>query len=403
MKTIDLKKKLEVLISCAGLAICSLGLIINVNGVFFKPLAKALGVGIGTVSITSTLTTLATGLASVYALKIIKIKDFRRVLLLSLSITVASTIGIALCKDLFTVYVLSIIRGIASCFFNTPVVTMIIGNWFISKRGTYSGVVMAFSGFGGALMSPILSNIIERADYRVAMLVCAAAMVLVSLPALFLLKASPQEEGYLPFDDGRQETERKTGSGQQNYSIGSHLFIRLMVVAFLCQSICSIAQHLSGYGESLGLSSSQGAFMISVAMIGNISGKFLVGFMADRIGEIRSGIVLVSGFLFGLLLLVFGKSYILLLIGSLFLGTSYASAVMLSNVTFAIYGNRQYGDAYAMLTLIINIGGAIAVALIGYAYDLSGSYKAILLTAILMCLIVLVSFLKIKKEVKNDL
>ena len=66
MKTVDFRKKLGILLSCAGLAVCSLGLIINVNGVFFKPISEALGVGRGAVSLTSTLTTLATGFASVY-------------------------------------------------------------------------------------------------------------------------------------------------------------------------------------------------------------------------------------------------------------------------------------------------------------------------------------------------
>ncbi|MCR4634455.1 MAG: MFS transporter, partial [Erysipelotrichaceae bacterium] len=363
MKTVDFKKKLEILLSCAGLAVCSLGLIINVNGVFFKPISEALGVGRGAISLTSTLTTLATGFASVYALKIVNRSGLKKVLIISVLITVLSTAGIAFSKNLMIIYLLSVIRGIASCFFNTPVVTMIIGNWFITGRGTYSGIVMAFSGLGGAVMSPVLSRIIEKYDYRISLLFSVLMMILVCLPALFFLKASPEEAGYRPYLKEEENEIRKKQSYEIVFRKDSLDFFLLMIIAFLCQATCSIAQHLSGYGESLGYLSSQGAFMISVAMIGNISGKFLVGFLSDRIGELKSGLVLVSSFALGLILLFLHNGYLMLLIGSLLLGFSYACAVMLSNVTFAVYGNVQYGDAYGLLTLIINIGGALSVAL----------------------------------------
>ena len=404
MKTVDFRKKLGILLSCAGLAVCSLGLIINVNGVFFKPISEALGVGRGAVSLTSTLTTLATGFASVYALKIVNRYDLKKILIISVLITVLSTVGIAFSENLLVIYLLSIIRGIASCFFNTPVVTMIIGNWFITGRGTYSGVVMAFSGLGGAVMSPVLSRIIERYDYRISLLFDALLMILVCLPALFFLKASPEEEGYRPYLKGEHSEKQEKRSYGIVFRKDSLVFLLLMTIAFLCQATCSIAQHFSGYGESLGFQSSQGAFMISMAMIGNISGKFLVGLLADRIGELRSGLVLVSSFALGLILLFLSKGYLMLLIGSLLLGFSYACAVMLSNVTFAVYGNSQYSNAYGLLTLIINIGGALSVALVGYAYDFFHSYRLILISGIVMCIIVILCFIILERKLKkNDL
>jgi len=355
MKIVDKRKKLELLVSCAGMAICSLGLILNVNGVFFKPIADTLEIGRGAVSITSTLTTLATGFASVWAIQIVKKKSLRKVLIISLAITILSTIGIAFSRNVFTLYLFSLIRGISSCFFNTPIVTAILGNWFHSSRGTYSGMVMAFSGIAGAVMSPVLSRIIEQSNYTIALLVCSLIMLVVSLPAIIFLHFSPEEEGYLPYKD--KETEKqKNVSYEIEYKRNSSLFITLMIIAFLCQTICSLAQHLSGYGESLGFSISQGSWMISMSMIGNIGGKFLTGYLSDRVGEIKAGIILAAGFCFGLLLLGIGSSYYVLLAGSLLLGMSYSSAVMLSNVSFAIYGNRQYGDAYAFLTVVIKCG-----------------------------------------------
>ena len=399
MKTIDRKKRLQILFSLAGLAACSLGLIMNVSGIFFNPIAEELNVGIGAVSITSTLTTLSTGFTAVYALKSIQKVSLRKVLILSVAVTILSTFLMAFCKNIWLLYFLSLIRGISSCFFNTPVITSIIGKWFISSRGTFSGIIMAFSGLSGALMSPFLNNIIQHYDYRVALVTCSVMMLIVSLPGILFLHYSPEEEGYLPYQKETNEGSKTEGEDFIGFKSNSSVFVTVLLVSFVCQAICSFCQHLSGYGESIGHDSSIGSLMISMAMIGNIMGKFMIGMLSDLIGALRSGFVLILIFMSGSLFLLVGNNLFWLLAGSLLLGTSYASAVMLSNVAFAVYGSKQYNDAYALITIVINIAGAFSVALIGYAYDFCGSYRFVLAVIICISVIALLAIVWIKRKV----
>lgn len=401
MKKLDFRKFIEIFISCAGLAICSLGLIINVNGIFFTPIANALNVGRGAISLTSTLTTLTIGFTSVVAMKLIQKGSFKKILLLSIIVTIVSTLCMSFVHSLWMFYVLSIIRGISSAFIGTPIVTMIIGKWFITKRGLISGLVMSFSGVGGAVMNPILNKVIQNYGYQKALIVVAILMAIVSLPSLFFLNESPEKEGYVPYLE-ENEKDKKRNSFSIEYKKISWMFLTLVMIAFICQSICSLAQHLSGYAETIGYASEVGALLISSAMVGNIGGKFIVGLLSDMIGEINAGISLIFLFIVGMTLLyVFNTNMICLYVGALLLGMSYASAVMLSNIVFALYGNKQYGDAYALLTIVINTGGALAVALIGYGYDYFKSYDLIFMTGIIIGIIALSLLLLISKEVKK--
>ena len=158
---------------------------------------------------------------------------------------------------------------------------------------------------------------------------------------------------------------------------------------------------MSGYAESVGESSIVGAVMISAAMMGNITAKFLVGVLSDCIGAVKSAFVLIGAFTIGIsLLCLFQNLEFMLLGGSFVLGTSYACALMLSNITFEIYGTKQYGEAFSILTIILNIGGSIAIAIVGYGYDIFGTYSVIMCSGIVMSVLSVLLLFKISKKIK---
>lgn len=401
MKKMDLFQIIKIVISCAGMSACSLGLITNVSGVFFTELANSLHVGQGAVSVGVTLTTITVGIASVFAVKIVNKYAIRPILILSTIITALSTLAMGYASNIWIYYILSILRGISSTFMNTPVITLIIGNWFISKRGVVSGLVMSFSGIAGALISPMLSKVIVNYGYQKAYIITSVLMILVSIPSIVYLENSPEKINYFPYVTEKINKNTDNHSYNLVYNKKSLLYVAICIIAFMCQSICSFAQHLSGYGQNAGLSIDKATILISMAMIGNIGGKFIVGLLSDAIGEIKSGIAILSTFTCGLIILYSLKAnYIAMAIGALMLGFSYACAIMFSNIIFALYGKEKYGDAYSFLTIIINVASAVSVALIGYGYDLFNEYEPIILIFITMGIISIIGLLVIKKKVR---
>ena len=372
MKKHPFQKYFFVLGGCGGLAAACLGMISNVNGIFFAPVSESLGTGLGTVSLNATLTALATA-------------------------------AMAFSRTIFLYHLFGIIRGISSAFFGIPVVTCIMGNWFDKNRNSYMGMVMCCSGIVGCVISPVLSWVIGQFGYSIAYPLCGALIFLFCLPAMRFLTYRPEEQGMLAYgkggenEDGADADGADEGGAKENgaakrqreesflrYRPLSFAFLALALTAFLCQSVCSFAQHLSGYVVSAGQGSAAGSWMISAAMVGNIAAKFLVGVICDKIGEFKGAGILLLAILSGIVCLVcLPGSLPAMFLGSALLGCSYACALMLSILTFSLYGTRQYGKVYSYITVILNTGGALAISVIGYAYDFLGEYLPILLAALI--------------------
>lgn len=407
MKQISKKYYYLVVAACGGLAACALGLIPNVNGIFFSPVSEALGVSRGEISFAATLTAITTGLMGPVSIKITNYVSLKKILIVSIFITAMSTVLMALSNNIIMYDLFSVIRGASSAFFGIPVITFLMGNWFVKRRGMFTGIVMSCSGIVGAILSPILSQIIQKAGYQVGYYVCAALMIVFAIPGICLLVLSPKEMDAQAYGAGEVEANHTDVlADSQNYISYkgiSMIFAGLCLIAFMCQSVCSVSQHLAGFAESIGQSSMIGALMLSVAMIGNIVAKFLVGLLCDYLGAFKSVYVLMTSFLIGLLFLnIFQGSKMSLLIGAFLLGTSYACALMISNITFALYGTEQYGKAFSILTVVLNIGGSLAIAIVGYGYDLFKTYSVIMWSGIGVTIFAMIVLMIISINYKKE-
>ena len=95
MKKHPFQKYFFVLGGCGGLAAACLGMISNVNGIFFAPVSESLGTGLGTVSLNATLTALATGFASPAAVRLVQKGRFKTCMLASSMATALATAAMA--------------------------------------------------------------------------------------------------------------------------------------------------------------------------------------------------------------------------------------------------------------------------------------------------------------------
>ena len=64
----------------------------------------------------------------------------------------------------------------AACYY-IPVLTVIVGNWFHKHFATVSGIVLSCSGIAGAILSPVLANLLETQGLRRTTWISAATAV----------------------------------------------------------------------------------------------------------------------------------------------------------------------------------------------------------------------------------
>ncbi len=395
MKQLFRGKYLMVLIASCGLAGAVLGLLVNVSGLFFTPIAEDLGVGRGSVSLTLTICNLVFALGGMVCPRLVKSKNFKLMLLISMIVFAGSTALLAAAPNLITLYILNGLRGFAAGVCGMVLITIVINNWFLESTSLVTSIAMAFSGLAGAVFSPILSSIITSAGWRVGYLVDAGLIALFELPAILL------PIGFFPKDAGAEPYGKAAGAGKSaenaEDAAPSRFPITLMVLltayAILASYVASYPPHFPGIADSYGFSAAVGSTLLSICMVANSGGKILFGALADKFGAKK--IIMLFSLLIGagaLLLMIFHVPGLMYEAAALF-GLCYAIAnVGTVTATRELAGRKGYNSVYPTVSMIATVANAFGSSLVGFMYDAAGNYNgglilAAVLTVIMMGLI----------------
>lgn len=371
------------LIACCCMSLSTLGLVMNCVGVFYSPMATDLGVGRGTVAMFATICTLMNGFAAPLFRRAIQRFPLRMVLSAGIIISALCTFGISRSTQMWQLYLLGALQGTSLSFYSSVPVNMLISNWFEKNHGLATGIAMCFSGLGGAVFSPIFTMAIGSLGWRNAYMLLGLLILIVTLPgALFIVRLNPSERGLLPFGAEKQPVTAKpvaSGNAAKTASFISLPFILLTITGVFAAFNTGISQHLPGFAENVGLGAATGAAMVSACMIGNLTSKLFIGIISDWLKPIRACILILGACLLGVItLLTFGAgSLAIALVGSYLIGCVYSvCSVGMPLVTKYVFGLDQFAVMYPRINLMVSLGSALALTIIGFIYDFTRSYTA---------------------------
>ena len=399
-------KYLMVLVSMCGLIADSLGLLVNVSGLFFAPIAEELGVGRGEVSMTLTLATLVYAVTGLLVGRLLNAKTFKPLIIGGTALMVAGTALLPLFPSLPCLYALNAVRGFGAGLFGIVLVTTVINAWFASGTALMTSIAMGFSGIAAAILSPILSSVIAASGWRAGYLVSAVLAAALCLPAILLPVAlTPEDAGLAPFgaedarvdvvqaggaDSAKKDSAAKTNTpaaSTKSSALPTAIVFALVSVYSIASSMGSVLpQHFPGISESYLLPATVGAGMLSVAMACNTLGKLGLGVLIDTLGTKRPCLLYGVSALVGVLGIAFVPSGTALLVFAGLVGLSYGMAtVSVVSVTRESFGAEGYTTYYPRVNLIVTATNAIGTVLVGAIYDGLGSYLvALIMTAVLL-------------------
>lgn len=365
---------------CTCLMACGTMGLVNAYGVFYKPMAEALNTGTGAVTLHMSISNLIVGLSTpLIAGMISRHVPIKNILAAGAALILASGIVIGLTKSVWIMDIAAVFRGFGFAGVSMMIITLLIGNWFISLRGTLTGIALSFSGIGSAAASPLLSAMISSAGYQKTYILYVILITLMILPALLLCPLKPQDIGMRPYMKEGEETENQpSGTAGMNLPFvkRSVTFAALAVFVLSVVLLTSLSSHLSALAQTYGYEANVGAVMLSAAMIGNVASKFVLGAMVDSIGAFKGVVCMLITSLAGLALILLNPGGTAMLLAGAFLyGTCFSiGSLGISMITRTLYGDSQYGSAYSMITLITSVSSAVGITLIGMLYDVTGSY-----------------------------
>ncbi len=394
-----------VLIVCCGLAAASMGLLCNSVGVFYTTVSNDLGVLRGSFTLHITISSIVSAFMAFVVARLLFKVNYKALLIFGVTCCVVSTVLMGFSTELWQFYLLGALRGIGINFFSLMPITMIVSYWFEKLNGLATSIVLSFSGLAGAIASPLLTRAIESVGWQKAYIIMGIALLVLCLPAiLYPFEMNPRYEGKLPYGyTPKEEAETESVSNRQSsFKAFTPAFIAFLVVTIFVTAITGLPQHFTGYAENIGLTASVGSLMISACMIGNISSKLIIGVLSDKIGIFFSSIIMLFINLVSLIVLLFSSAGNIAIVSSFFFGAIYAiSAVGLSLLTKEFFGSENYSQAYSMVSFCMGIAGAFAASLIGYAYDFTGAYTAVIIFFILSHVVIFFSLLIIRRNQKR--
>jgi len=389
------------MISLAGMIATSIGIFANSIGVFFGPIAEDLNVLRGDVILSHTIwNTTVAFVAFAMAVRYNK-NNFKKILSVAVAVTSLSCLIQSFATSIVVVYVCSIVRGFSVAAYGLAVVTSSINFWFKKKASIITSCILAFSGIAGAIFSPVLNSIITSYGWKRGYQMIALLNVIFCLPALLSKYTyKPEYINALPY--GIKSETGNNSEEEQSINYLSITFIGCAIV--FCLNSCStfITQQFSGYTTFLQLGTAIGALMVSANMVGNISSKFMFGFVSEKLKVFKSIYLFLSINVIGTALLIFVRSQPLLLSAALLHGFQYAfGATGVVMLVKELYGVNKYPKVYASISLISAIVGSLEQSFLGYVYDISGQYYPIFLIALLAQLITFATLFILQRHTKK--
>ena len=357
------------------------------------------GIDRASASLPFTLTMLGFALGNFYMGKLADRYNISTVLLFSSIILALCFIFAAQSSSILSLALIQFVIGFGTGASFGPVIAD-TSIWFLKKRGI--AVALAASGnyLSGVVWPIFTRDLLLNYGWRTVYLVLAIAAVLIMAPLSLALKRKISAESTQADDLISQNRVQSTQLSPKSLQ----LFLGLAGLA-CCVAMSMPQVHIVAFCVDLGFGSTVGGNMLSLMLAGGIVSRIVSGFLADKIGGLRtlligSGLQCIALFLY----LPFNGIVSLYLV-SLIFGLSQGGIVP----SYAIVVRehmpaKEAGARVGFVLMMTIVGMALGGWMSGWIYDLSGSYTLAFWNGILWNLLNLVIiFSLLPKNVRKNL
>lgn len=359
----------------------------TVSSLFLAPVSEDLGTGIGTLSIYFSILSIVQLFWLGYAGKILNKYDVRWVAAAAICLQAIPFAAFGLMKHVAGWYLLSIPLAMGAAILVNLLGPILVNRWFDKNTGTILGVQSAFVGLFGAVLQPMTSDLIETKGWRSAYFSMGLlALTVVLLAIVFFIRNRPVQKGEIKITPIDNEPQKKA---QEAAPIHSAAFAALLVFLFAVTGVAVFVQHIPTYGTLLGYSMSQIGIVLSLASIGNAVGSFLIGFLSDRMGGLRTCYLIIAVWLAAVAGFLFGGSYFMVFAAAVFFNGLVTPCVMVSApiLTMLFFGKENYEKIYARVSMGAPLASIFLIPVYGFIYDVTQSYSLVLLILLLLLVI----------------
>jgi MFS family permease len=367
------------------------GMVLNAFPVFLKPMTEDLGWSRGTLPIASAMGALGSILTLPFAGKLIDRIGVRPVMMVGTAVIgIALALG-GLVSHLWQLSAAFFFVGCGMACATMIPCSLVLSNWFISRRGTALSLAFLGTAVGGGVMAPVANWIIQNYSWRHAFVAAGVEVLVIALPIIyFVLRDKPSDMGLEPYRsaDVEADEEGESWGVSEREAFGMPVFwliCALMLVAGLVTG--GVGYHCVAYLDDAGHGASKAAFAWGLVMVLMAVGKVATGPIADKWGSKKTMAADYFIFALAIVLLTFAKSYPIAIAFSVLYGLSLGAPLILHPLLIGNYlGMKNFGSLFGILSIAGTIGGAIGPIIAGRYFDANGTYVPVFY-AFMICML----------------
>ncbi len=254
-----------------------------------------------------------------------------------------------------------------------------VSRWFVRRRGLAISICAAGSYLAGTIWPPVVQHFIAEIGWRQTHAYIGVFCLVTILPLSWFLRRHPIAST-APISSSAAV---RSGGGIPGLSAGT-LQVLLCVAGVSCCVAMAMPQvHLVAYCSDRGYGPARGAEMLSGMLICGIISRVGFGFVADRIGGLRTLLVGSFAQMTALLLYVGFDGLVSLYVVSALFGLFQGGIVPAYAVIVREYFPAREAGARIGLVLTATMAGmALGGWMSGAIFDMTGSYQAAFLNGI---------------------
>ena len=385
----------------------SVGLQVNCNVAFMKPMSNDMGFSISQIALNTSITSVVAIPCYIIIPKVLKKISFRSLAAVSGISYLIFKILFAFSTELWQFYLVSVMIGISLPGLGFITVNSLVDGWFHAKRGLAIGIAATGAGVTGAVFLPIITGIIEMHGWRNAYLFQALVIFIMLTISLLLIRNTPESIGLKPYG---YKNEQVATIQKYGYTIKQVLIMPayyILLIGIICLSIIGLGMqtYLMSYLSNEGYDVIFASNIVSLILIIATIGKIVIGLALDRLGVKYVGLFIGACFLLSLILLSFVGNHILIAyIFAVIFGISYVSlSIPIPYLIINLFGSKDFTAIYGVVLIVTSTGSTIGSILTGLIYDNTGSYQAAWTLYMCMSIVLAVSIQITCRMVKNNL
>lgn len=271
--------------------------------------------------------------------------------------------------------------------------TSAVTSRFDTSRGLAIALTIAVNGAAATLFPIIATLAIGGLGWRHAFFAIAAGWIAIVLPMLLLFFRGAAEDS-VGKDRGKGVAASAHLPGMElKQALRTTAFYRLAITGFLFSFVAmSTIVHFVPILTDRGLSALDAASIAGLVGIASIAGRFVTGYLLDRLRPERVALIGLSLPILSALLLLYGNGALAWSAAAATTGFSLGAELdVLIYLTSRHFGLKRFGTIFSSIVMAMATGTAIGPLVAGTFFDSFGSYDNYLLMLIPMVVIAALS------------